>query len=131
MGTYFTYLKVLVASCGGYLTYLLGGYDLILKTMIMLTIFDMVTGVVNGIYNQKLDSHICSKGIVKKVYIYITIGFAVVIDNWLNNAIPLREVVLTFYIVNEGLSVLENIGKVIDYPEQLKQVFEQLRDGDE
>lgn len=129
MEKYFNMFTVFFGALGGFFAHALGGYDSILNTVLCLTVIDMITGLINGFYNKKLNSHKCVDGIIKKVYIYITIGFAVVIDNWLHHSIPLREVVITFYIVNEGLSILENIGKVIPYPDKLKELFEQLKDG--
>jgi toxin secretion/phage lysis holin len=37
-----------------------------------------------------------------------------------------------FYISNEGISILENLGKLdIKYPQKLKDILEQLEDKDE
>lgn len=41
---------------------------------------------------------------------------------------PLRTVVISFYIANEGLSILENVGKFVQYPKPLRNFLEQLRD---
>ena len=53
-------------------------------------------------------------------------------NNVIGGNIPLREVVITFFICNEGLSLLENVAVMTPVPQQLKDVFLQLRDkGDD
>ena len=44
--------------------------------------------------------------------------------------VPLREVVIMFYIANEALSLLENAAEFIPVPDKLKEVLLQLRDKD-
>ena len=43
--------------------------------------------------------------------------------------LPLREVVITFFIANAGVSLLENVSPYLPIPEQLKDVLLQLRDN--
>ena len=45
-----------------------------------------------------------------------------------NLTIPLREIVIVFFICNEALSILENAAEFINIPQQLKDVLLQLRD---
>ena len=40
----------------------------------------------------------------------------------------LRTAIVSLYIANEGLSIIENGGKFIPYPQRLKSFLEQLRD---
>lgn len=105
-------------------------------TFICLLIFmcvDYLTGVIKAIYNKQLNSEIGFKGIIKKVLMLVIIGIANTIQ--VNLQIQgVREIVLIFYICNEGLSILENIGQCgIEYPQVLKNILEQLRnkDGDQ
>ena len=40
-----------------------------------------------------------------------------------------RGVVIAFYLANEGISILENAGKLgVPYPQKLKDVLEQLKE---
>ena len=126
--TEITTLKIFLSIAAGFFSYFLGGYDLTLKTMLCLTVIDYITGIGSAIYKKKFKASICIKGIFKKVYMYITVMIAVIIQRFTGDIIPLREIVIIFYIVNEGMSALENIGKVIKYPERLREVFSQLND---
>lgn len=120
-------IKYCGTICIASITALLGGYDKLLQTMLLFTVFDMLTGLISAIYDKRLNSTICMKGIVKKIYIYFTIMIAVITESFIGGTIPLREIVLSFYLANEGISVLENLGKFITYPDKLYEIFEQLK----
>lgn len=122
------YLKAFIIASLGVLSAYLGGFDLLLKSVLMLTILDYITGIFSAVYNKKLNSQIGFGGFIKKLFIYFTIALSVIIQNVIGNAIPLRDVVILFYIMNESLSILENVGKVIEYPPKLKEVIEQLNE---
>lgn len=125
---YFSRFSVIISFFVGVIVAALGGYDVLLKTLLCLTVLDFLTGVLCSLYSGKgLSSEYGFKGIIKKIFIYLTVAIAVIIEKAIGGTIPLREIVLTFYIVNEGISNLENIGKVIEYPEQLKQALSVLR----
>lgn len=55
--------------------------------------------------------------------------------NWGANEVhrgALRSMTVLFYISNEGISILENLGNIgIKYPQKLKDILEQLEDKDE
>lgn len=61
---------------------------------------------------------------------FIVIAVAYLIQMLIGGTIPLREVVITFYICNEALSLLENAAVFVPIPERLKDVLLQLRDSD-
>ena len=42
----------------------------------------------------------------------------------------IRTFTIGFYIANEGISVLENMGKIIPMPKKLIEILEQLQDKD-
>lgn len=121
-------IKAFISLAGGFISYIFGGYDLLLRTMLSLTVIDYITGIGSALYKGKFKASICARGIVKKVFLYITVALAVIIQNFMGEAIPIREVVIVFYIVSEGFSCLENIGKVVKYPPALKKIFAQLQE---
>lgn len=71
------------------------------------------------------------KGIIKKVLILIVVGIAVLLE--MNLGVPaVREIVMMFFICNEGISLLENIAQMgLKIPDKLKDVLLQLRDKSE
>ena len=127
----FNWISVFCGLIGGGLTYWLGGWDVLLKTIVFLAVVDYITGCIKGIYTKQLSSEIGFKGLLKKIVMFIVIAVAYVIQGLVGGKIPLREVVIMFYIANEGLSLLENAAVFVPIPEKLKAVLLQLREKDE
>lgn len=127
----FNWISVVTGIIGGGLVYLLGGWDVLLNTIVILTIMDYVTGWIKAIYNKQISSEVGFKGILKKVVMFIVISLAHNIQSLIGANVPLREVVITFYIANEGLSLLENAAEFIPIPKKIKDILVQLRDNDE
>jgi|GEM_PF-165337 len=101
-----------------------------LKTIVFLAVVDYITGVIKGIYTKKLSSETGFKGLLKKIVMFIVIAVSFSIQELIGNTIPLREVVIMFYICNEALSLLENAAVFVPIPDKLKDVLIQLRDKD-
>lgn len=131
MDKLFNWISVFFGVIGGGLSYWLGGWDVLLKTIVFLAVADYVTGWIKGIYTKQLSSEIGFKGLLKKIVMFIVIAVAYVIQGLVGGKIPLREVVIMFYIANEGLSLLENAAVFVPVPEKLKAVLLQLREKDE
>lgn len=126
----FNWIAVVFGIVGGYLSYFLGGWDVMLKTIVFLAVVDYITGLAKGIYMKKLSSEIGFMGLLKKIVMFIVIAVAYALQGLLGDAVPLREVVIMFYVANEGLSLLENAAIFVPIPEKLKDVLLQLRDKD-
>jgi toxin secretion/phage lysis holin len=71
------------------------------------------------------------KGIIKKLCMLLLIGVAHALDNVMG-ADYLRATLIMFFMANEGLSVLENVGLMgVKYPTFLIKALEALRDGND
>lgn len=126
----FNWISIVFGMAGGFLTYWMGGWDVLLKTIVFLAIADYITGWIKGIYTKQLSSEIGFRGLLKKIVMFIVIAVSFVIQGLIGGTIPLREVVIMFYIANEGLSLLENAAVFTPIPDKLKNVLLQLRDKD-
>ena len=105
---------------------------MLLKSIVILMVLDYVTGLLKAIYNKKLSSEIGFKGLIRKITIFIVIATAYVIQGIMGDEIPLREIVILFFIANEGISLIENSSEFVPIPKKLKDVLIQLRkEGDE
>lgn len=113
---------------GGILTFMFGGFDAILKALAVLVILDYITGVIKGIYTKTVSSDTGFKGLLKKILIFIVVAVAVIIQHLVDDAVPLREITIMFFICNEGISILENAAEFIPVPQKLKDILLQLRD---
>lgn len=128
MDKLFNTFSMVVGVVGGVLSYWLGGWDILLKTIVFLAVVDYVTGLIKGVYLKQLSSEIGFKGLLKKIVMFIVIAVSFVIQQLIGGTIPLREVVIMFYISNESLSLLENAAIFVPIPDKLKSVLLQLRE---
>jgi toxin secretion/phage lysis holin len=122
---------ICIGFLGGIILKLIGGWDIPISALIILMIFDYITGVLKAYFLKRLDSTIGFWGIVKKIIILIIISTAHIISKTLDTSLPLREVVITFFISNEGLSILENASVFIPIPDRIKDVLNQIRQHDD
>ena len=121
-------IKVVFGMLSGILAYLFGGADTLMWTLVFCIVADYITGVMSAIYQRKLNSHIGYRGILKKIGILVTVALGQLIGR-LVGAEHIREAVIGFYIANEGISILENVGRMdVKYLKTLKNILEQLHD---
>ena len=107
-------------------TYSIGGVDMALSVLLFCITFDYITGVLSAIVNKELSSAIGYKGIFKKVGILIAVALGHLIGVYLN--FEVRAWVIGYYIANEGISILENLGYIgVPYPERFLNVLKQLK----
>lgn len=122
----FNGISVVFGIIGGCLANWLGGWDNWLIVLVAFMILDYVTGLIKAIINKQLSSAVGLKGIFKKICVLIAVGVAVLLQSLID--LPLREIVITFFVCNEGISLLENLAEFIPIPAKLKEVLLQLRD---
>lgn len=130
----------MLAVVGSAVSSAFGGWDGFLQILIAMMVCDYITGIlVAGVWkrsgktkNGALSSSVGFKGIVKKCMILMLVCLAVMMDNAMGVHVA-RTAVCLFFIGNEGLSLLENIGLMgVPYPAFLKNALEQLKQrGDE
>ena len=119
------------AILGTLLAKILGGWDMALQVLVGVVVLDYITGVLVAISQKRLSSEIGYKGILKKMMIFLLVYLAVLIEQATGTDI-LRLAVILFYIANEGVSILENAGKLdMPYPKVLRDVLAQLKDQGE
>lgn len=124
------YIRTAAAVLGGWLGWFFGDMDGFFYTLLAFTIVDFITGLMAAWVNKELSSAVGYKGICRKVAIFILVGIAHIVDAYLIGAGSiLRNAVIFFYLANEGVSILENAGKLgLPIPEYLKQALVQLKD---
>jgi len=120
--------RLVLAGAGTVGIYLFGGWDTILQALMALVIIDFITGVLAAYSEKKLNSEVGQKGIIKKVCIFLMVALAQIIDVSTGFEEPmLRTAVIMFFIANESLSALENMGRLgVPLPEFLKAALEKL-----
>ena len=129
----FKYLKLISASICVLITWFLGDWDISLNILIIFMAIDYITGIIAAKFNNIINSNIGFKGIFKKILIIFVLIIGSLLDRLVNNGTwTFRTLICYFYISNEGISILENIGKCgVDLPSSLEKALEQLKEKGE
>lgn len=123
-----TTIQLVFSALGGWLGFFLGGLDGLLTALIAFVVIDYITGVMCAVIDRELNSAVGFRGIFKKIVIFTLVGIAHIMDSQvIGSGSGLRSAVICFYLSNEGLSILENSGKLgLPIPERLKEILAQL-----
>ena len=125
-----------LAAVGSWIANALGGWDASLQVLIALMVADYITGVlVAAVWHKSsksssgtLNSVAGFKGILKKCMILMLVWIGVLLDQALGSAYA-RTAVVLFFVGNEGISLLENLGLMgVPFPAFLRRALEALRD---
>lgn len=120
-------ISAILSITGSALVYLIGGFDEILITLVCFMVLDYITGMIASYKEKTWNSEKGSTGLLKKCTIIILVIMATFLDRSLSSDHIFRSVVICFYIANEGLSILENAGRIgIPIPKRLLDALEQL-----
>lgn len=133
MRSIWTGIQIAFSAIGGFIGWLLGGFDGFLYALIAFAVIDYTTGVMCAISDKKLSSEVGFKGICRKVLVFVLVGIGNLVDVYvLGEAGVLRTAVIFFYLSNEGVSLLENSAHLgLPIPQKLKSVLEQLHNRNE
>ena len=117
------------AAIGGWLGWFLGGWDGFTYALVAFVVIDYLTGLMAAVVEKKLSSEVGFRGIFKKVLIFMLVGIGHIIDRQIiGDGSVLRTAVIFFYISNEGISIIENAGRIgLPIPQTLKDILEQLK----
>ena len=118
---------------GGVFTYLLGGWDIAMITLAVFMVLDYITGMCASYITKEWNSETGAVGLVKKGTIILLIVLGVFLDRLVTGDTWIfRNVIAMFYIANEGLSVVENCGRIgLPIPKRLLDALEQLRNDND
>lgn len=109
----------------------LGGMDGIMYALLAFITIDYITGVAVAVKRRELSSEVGFWGLVRKVCILVLVGVAHFIDlNVMGTGDIFRTAIALYYIGNEGVSLLENIGNLgVKLPKKLIDILVQIRDS--
>lgn len=125
-------MKLGFSLIGGIIGFMFGEIDGLLLALVTFVVIDYATGFMCAWTEKKLSSEVGAKGIAKKVFIFMLVAIANIIDTQiLKNGAAIRTAVIFFYLANEGVSICENAGRLgLPIPQKLKAVLEQLNEED-
>lgn len=132
---YYQFLGVFSVVVGG-IASALGGFDVILKFLVTLMAIDYLTGLIIAIVWKKspktsgggVESHQSVKGLFRKGGMLLVVYLGVQLD-LVTGTDFVRNMVIMFFIGNEGISVMENLGIMgVKYPPFIANAFEVLKE---
>ena len=126
----FNGISISAGIIGGIVIKLIGVKDVLLETLILMMMLDYITGVIKAVYKRRLSSEIGFRGLLKKIIVLMIVCVSNVIQRFMGDNLPIREIVIMFYIANEGISLLENSAEFVPLPDKLKEALLQLRGDD-
>ena len=120
--------KLIVAGGGATISYLYGGWSELLGILLAFVVLDYITGVFASGIEGKLSSQVGMKGIAKKVCIFLIVAAAHLADKAIGNGSVIMDATIFFYLANELLSMIENIGRTgVPMPPILTKAVEILK----
>ena len=129
-----------LAACGGAIAGLLGGWDPLLRVLVTLMAVDYATGLLVAIMGKSakteyggLSSKVGAAGLARKGLMLMVVLVAALMDSVMGTGGAMcRDAACWFYIANEGISILENVGLAgAPYPERLRRMLGQKREEGE
>lgn len=124
-------IKVGLTGIITWIGWLIGGYDTMMVSLLIFMIVDYISGIMCAIANKELSSEVGFKGIFKKFMIILLVGITNLLG--VSTGIEgLRYIVISFYLANEGISIIENASILgLPVPQKIKDVLEQLKTSSE
>ena len=110
------------------ITYFLGGWDMAIEILLWMIVLDYLTGVFKAIFNKKLSSEVGIRGVIKKVGYLIIVAVAVMLDRIIGDTGAIRNIVIFFFVANEGISLVENwVAMGLPMPKVIIDTLEQIK----
>ena len=125
-------LKIILTTISTALASVFGGMDKMLAILIIFMIIDFVSGFIKAWALKEFDSSKFYIGGVKKLGILMIVAIATQLDTLIHvDSVALRTVAISYYIANEGFSILENWGQLgLPLPKVLKNALAKLKEED-
>lgn len=129
-------IKLLVSFIFSIIIKMLGGWDIWLMALITVMILDILTGLIKAILMRSnksesggLSSASMFRGGIKKVFILLMVALGTVLEIIISpDDVFIRIMVVSYYIANESLSILENVGACgVPLPKVLYKILDSLK----
>ena len=121
MEDYFTSIKLIISAIGGLLITLLGGMDSMFYLLLILIGTDFFTGFTKAVSEKNIDPNKMWLGSIKKIMILVVIFLAYQLEQGFGTDLNLRGIAITYYIIQESISVFANIAVFTTIPEELTE----------
>lgn len=117
-----------VGGSMAWLGYLIGGIDHLIKALVIFMVIDYALGFMVSLIFKKTESKKMFKGLIKKTAMILMVIAAVQLDAATESGNFMRNAMILFLIGMEGISMVENLGKLgIRVPKFLANSLTQLQ----
>lgn len=131
LSIFYNKIVIMLGMLISFIFFITGGKDKMIVCLLIFMTIDYISGIVKSIIKAETNSKKGLQGFLKKILMLCIVVIAYRLDIILsldNLQYNCRFVTLSFYIANEGLSILENaINSGLPVPEQLREVLEQCK----
>jgi len=122
------YFRGISAAAISFFSYLFGGMDSLLAALLAMICIDFVTGIIKAAVFSDIASEKMMAGGAKKVGMLLIVAVGNLIDHVLELSGVLRSLVISYFIANEGISMLENWSLMgLPVPGKLKSLLRVLK----
>ena len=105
-------------------TFVYSGDMNLITILFILMIIDIITGISKAVKNKNLWSRKSLLGFARKILVFLIITVANLLDLFMNLNGALVLATVTFYILNEVLSITEHAGQLgVPLPDKLLEVI--------
>lgn len=122
--------KIITGVITSIVTSLFGGIDDLFILLLIMIVVDFISGMLKAIYKKEINSNKFFMGGMRKVSILLVVVVSTQIDVYMGGGISLRTITITYYIISEGLSFIENISVYVDLPEGFIEYFKKEEDDE-
>lgn len=125
--------KFSIFTISAFISMCIGEIDGIFKALIICMMLDYITGLTKAFINKTLSSRMCFNGILKKILIICIVSVVHVLETSILNTDGFcRTTVIYFYLGNECLSIVENVGEMgVPIPTWLNKSITTLKEKGE
>ena len=121
-------ISIGIGGIVGIVSYFLGGLDVLLSVFATILVLDTLTGMLKAWNNGEYESKKFRMGFVKKSGYLLGVILSVQLDKLMGDSGILRNTVITFFIVNESLSMCENLGELgVTFPSIFSDALKTLK----
>ena len=95
-----------------------------LNVLVPLTALDYLTGVIAAFIHKDLSSKVGTKGLFKKIMLYLGVFAIAIVQQALPEVPWLLKSIVMFFIITEMISILENLERTgVKFPEKIFNVL--------
>lgn len=129
MGEWSSIIKTISTALGALAGYMFGGWNMLMNLLLWLVVLDWLTGWAAAWIKGELKSRKGYHGIARKVAIFGLVVISHFIDVILGGQQYFQNAVVFFYLANELLSIIENVGRMgVPVPKIFRKAIEEFNE---